>query len=163
KNADVDGNVIVFDTLHKKVVARLPIPQGTGMVAAPDRGHVYTVDGNDNMVFDIDEKTLKVTQIQVGDNESPDAIEYDPVDQKLFVSDPGVPAPNAKDQYNASPDNENLAVIDVKTNKVTLMNVGHMPKLPDEQADLVKFGYDVGHNKYDPVLHRVFFTSAQLT
>jgi hypothetical protein len=163
KNANVDGNVVVFNTLQKKLIARLDIPQVAGMVAASDLGHVYAVDSNDNIVFDIDEKTLTSTQINVGDNEAPDAIEYDQDDHKLFISDPGVPAPDAKDQANPSPDNQNVAVIDLKTRKVTKINVGHLPKLPNEHADLVKFGYDVGHNKYDPVLHRIFVNLAQLT
>jgi hypothetical protein len=163
KNADVDGNVVVFDTQQKKLIKRFDIPQVAGMVAASDLGHVYAVDSNDNIVFDIDEKTLTFTQIQVGDNEGPDAIEYDQDDHKLFVSDVGAPAPDAKDQANPSPDNQNLAVIDLITRKVTKINIGHLPKLPGEHADLVKFGYDVGHNKYDPVLHRIFVNIAQLT
>jgi DNA-binding beta-propeller fold protein YncE len=163
KNANVDGNVVVFDTQQKKLIKRFDIPQVAGMVAASDLGHVYAVDSNDNIVFDIDEKTLTFTQIQVGDNEGPDAIEYDQDDHKLFISDVGVPAPNAKDQANPSPDNQNIAVIDLKTRQVTKINIGHLPKLPGEHADLVKFGYDVGHNKYDSVLHRIFVNIAQLT
>jgi DNA-binding beta-propeller fold protein YncE len=163
KNGNVDGNVVVFDAQQKKVIKILPIPQLAGMVAASDLGHVYAVDSNDNIVFDIDEKTLTFTPIQVGDNEAPDAIEYDQDDHKLFVSDPGAPAPDAKDQANPSPDNQNVAVIDLKTRKVTKISMGHLPKLPNEHADLVKFGYDVGHNKYDPVLHRIFVNITQLT
>lgn len=163
KNADVDGNVLVFDTVRKQLIKRLDIPQVAGMVAASDLGHVYAADSNDNIIYDIDEKTLTFTQIQVGDNENPDAIEYDQDDHKIFASDVGVPAPDAKDQSNASPDNQNIAVIDLKTRKVTKINIGRLPKLPAEHADLVKFGYNIGHNKYDPVLHRLFVNIAQLT
>lgn len=163
KNADVDGQVLVFDTQQKKLIKNLPIPQVAGIVAAPELGHVYAADSNDSIVYDIDEKTFKFSQIQIGDNESPDAIEYDPDDQQLFVSDVGAPAPDAKDQANPSPDNQNIAVIDLRTRKVTKINLGHMPKLSGENAELVKFGYDVGHNKYDSVLHRVFVTTSQLT
>src|SRR5437764_6279932 len=36
ENADVDGNVLVFDTVQKQLIKRLDIPQVTGMVAASD-------------------------------------------------------------------------------------------------------------------------------
>ncbi len=163
KNADVDGNVLVFDTVKKELIKRLDIPQVAGMVVASDLGHVYAADSNDNIIYDIDEKTLAFTQIEVGDNENPDAIEYDQDDHKIFASDVGVPAPDAKDQSNASPNNQNIAVVDVKTHKVTKINIGHLLKSPAEHADLTKFGYDIGHNKYDPSLHRLFVNISQLT
>ncbi|GHO91257.1 hypothetical protein KSF_013050 [Reticulibacter mediterranei] len=163
KNGDVDGNVLVFDTVKKELIKRLDIPQVAGMVVASDLGHVYAADSNDNIIYDIDEKTLDFTQIQVGDNENPDAIEYDQDDHKIFASDVGVPAPDAKDQSNASPDNQNIAVIDLKTHKVTKVAIGRLPRLPAEHADLVKFGYDIGHNKYDHSLHRLFVNISQLT
>ncbi|MBV9228531.1 MAG: hypothetical protein JOZ18_04390, partial [Chloroflexi bacterium] len=87
-------------------------------------------------------------------------IEYDPDDHKIFVSDPGLAPSNAPD---IDPKNQNLSVINVLTNQVTKINLGHMPKLPTEHAELVKFGYDVGHNHYDPGLRRIFVTSQQLT
>ena len=153
-----DGHVVVFDTLQNKVVGRIDIPQITGIKAVPELGLVYAADGTDNVVYLIDEHTLKATPIPFRDNESPDAVEYDPVDHKIFVSDPGAPSPD-----NINPNNQNLAVIDVRTNKVSYINLGHMPKLPGESVALTKFGYDVGHNKYDPVLHRIFVTTQQLT
>jgi sugar lactone lactonase YvrE len=159
-----DGNVLVFDTQKKKLVAKLAIPQTSGMVVAPDRGHVYVADNLDNIIYDIDEKTLKTTKIQLDDNEGPDAVEYDPDDQKLFIGDPGVPI-TTKDPQNAnvSPDQENISVVNLVTNAVTKINVGHLPKSPNEKAELLKFGHDVGHVKYDPVLRRVYFTTGQLT
>lgn len=160
KDAAKDGHVVVFDTLHNKVVGRVDVPQITGIKAVSEQGVVYAADGNDSIIYMIDEHSLKATAIPVKDNDSPDAVEYDPVDHKIFVSDPGVAAPNAD---NVSPDNQNLAVIDIRTNKVSYINLGHLPKLPGESADLVKFGYDVGHNKFDPVLHRIFVTTQQLT
>ncbi len=163
KNANLDGNVVVFDTQQKKLIKRLDIPQVAGMVAAPDLGHVYAVDSNDNLVYDINEHGLSTTTIQLDDNESPDSIDYDQIDHKLFVSDVGAPAPNAKDQNNPSPDNQNISVIDLRTRAVSKINIGHLPKLPAEDATLVKFGYDVAHNKYDPTLHRLFVTIRQLT
>jgi len=70
-----------------------------------------------------------------------------------------------KDPQNAnvSPDQEDISVVNLADNSVTKINVGHMPKLPGEKAELVKFGYDVGHVKYNPALRRVFFTAGQLT
>lgn len=38
-----------------------------------------------------------------------------------------------------------------------------MPKLPFEKQDLLPFGYDVGHNHFDPVLHEDFVISQQMT
>jgi hypothetical protein len=158
KDSQFDGHVIVFDTRQNKVVGRVDVPQIAGIVAAPDLGRVYAADANDNIVYAIDERTLKATEIPIGDNESPDAIEYDQADQKVFVSDVGIANPD-----NIDPKNQNIAVIDIHTNKVTKINVGHLPKLPGESAALVKFGYDIGHNRYDPVLQRLFVTIQQLT
>lgn len=158
KDSQVDGHVIVFDTRQNKVVGRVDVPQIAGIVAAPDLGQVYAADANDNIVYAIDERTLKATALPMGDNESPDAIEYDQADQKVFVSDVGIASPD-----NIDPKNQNIAVIDIHTNKVTKINLGHLPKLPGESAALAKFGYNVGHNRYDPVLHRLFVTIQQLT
>lgn len=158
KDSQIDGHVLVFDTRQNKLVGLVHIPQIAGLVAAPDLGLVYAGDANDNIVYSIDEHTLKATAIPLGDNESPDAMEYDSADHKVFISDPGVPSPDIID-----PKNENVAVIDTNTNKVTKINLGHLPKLPGESADLTQFGYDIGHNHYDPVLHRLFVTIQQLT
>jgi hypothetical protein len=158
KDSQIDGHIVVFDTRRNVVVGRVDVPQIAGVVAAPDLGRVFAADANDNIVYAIDEHTLKAIAIQLADNEGPDAIEYDPDDHKVFVSDPGVPTPD-----NVNPDNQNLSVIDLQTNRVSRINLGYLPKLPGERADLLKFGYDVGHNHYDPVLRRVFVTIQQLT
>jgi DNA-binding beta-propeller fold protein YncE len=158
KDSQVDGNVVVFDTRSNIVVGLVPIPQVAGIVVAPDLGRVFAADANDNIVYSIDEHTLKATPIALANNEGPDGIDYDPIDHKVFVSDPGVPTPD-----NVNPDNQNLSVINLITNKVSRINLGHLPKLSGEDAALVKFGYDVGHNHYDPVLRRVFVTIQQLT
>lgn len=158
KDSKFDGNVVVFDTTRNKVIALVAVPQIAGIVAAPDLGRVFAADANDNIIYSIDEKTLKATAIQLDTNEGPDAVEYDPDDHKVFVSDPGVPNPDNIDRKN-----QNLSVIDLLTNKVSKINLGFLPKLPAEHADLVKWGYDVGHDKYDPGLRRVFVTIQQLT
>src|SRR5215472_2507837 len=74
-----DGNVTVFDTAQDKVVGRVPAPQVAGVIDAPDLGKVFAADGQDNIIFDINVNTLQIQgQIQLPDNESPDAIGYDP-------------------------------------------------------------------------------------
>ncbi|GAC1466992.1 MAG: hypothetical protein PVS3B1_05760 [Ktedonobacteraceae bacterium] len=158
KDSQVDGHVIVFDTRNNKVVGRVNVPQIAGIVAAPDHGLVYAADANDNIVYAINERTFQTTAIPIGDNESPDAIEYDQADQKVFVSDVGVANPDIID-----PKNQNITVIDIQTNQVSKINLGHLPKLPGESSALARFGYDVGHNRYDPALHRLFVVIQQLT
>ncbi len=158
KNSQVDGYVAVFDTVHNKLIGRVNVPQTAGIVVASDLKRVFTADANDNIVYSIDENTLKATPIQLGNNEGPDAVGYDQDDHRIFVSDPGIPGPDT-----INPNNQNLTVIDALTSRVTKINLGHLPKLPNEHADLVKFGYDVGHNHYDPGLHREFVTIQQLT
>jgi DNA-binding beta-propeller fold protein YncE len=163
KDVRYDGHIVVVDTTRNVVVGRVDVPQIAGIVVAPDLGRVYAADANDNIVYAIDEYTLKATAIQLADLEAPDGIDYDPDDHKVFVSDPGSP-PDTNPNGNVSRDNQNLSVIDIlHNNAVSRINLGHLPKLPAEKADLVQFGYDVGHNHYDPVLRRVFVTIQQLT
>jgi hypothetical protein len=66
---------------------------------------------------------------------------------------------------NILPETQGLSVIDIRSNppKVSTINIGKLPPLPTEDKDLQKFGYDVGHARYDPVLHRVFVITGQLT
>jgi DNA-binding beta-propeller fold protein YncE len=159
-----DGHILVFDTNLDRVIARVNIPQVAGIVDAPDLGRVYAADAQDNIIDAIDVHTLKFTSIQLDDNESPDAMSYDPVDHEIYVSDPGAPADPNK-TMNADPRNENVTVISTLTNKViTKINLGNLPLAPGEKAPLNAqrlplYGHDVGHNKYDPGLHRVFVTS----
>ncbi len=151
-DAKNDGNVLIFDTRQQKIVGLLNIPQVAGMVAAPDLHKVYAADSNDNIIYDIDEKTLKTTQIPLQDNDSPDGIGYDPEDHLLMVSDPGTPA---------NPDKTN--VIDRKNQNETLIDA-----LTDKIVARVmlgvdgKWGDDVGHVRFDPQLHRIFVAVQQL-
>ncbi|HEU0003336.1 MAG TPA: hypothetical protein VFQ36_20685 [Ktedonobacteraceae bacterium] len=166
RDGPFDGNIVVFNTQLNKLVGRIPVPQVAGMVYAPQIDKVFAADAQDNYIADIDPHTFKVTAtIQLQDNESPDAMIYDPVDKRLFVSDPGAPADPLKDQ-NASRDNENIAVIDAVTDKlIKYVNLGNVDLLPEENvrpsdgipliADqahpgkfIPKFGHDVGHNQY---------------
>lgn len=158
--APVDGSVLVFDIRHNRLVKVLPIPQVAGVVAAPDLGRIFVADSNDNKIVAIDEHTFKTTEFQLDDLASPDAIEYDPIDHKLFTSNVGLPKGNAA---NIDPREQNLGVINLQNGSISKINLGHLPKLPHEQADLVQFGYDVGHTKFDAGLHRIYVTTQQLT
>src|SRR2546426_895377 len=102
--AKTDGNVLVFDTTKNKLIKRLEIPQGTGIVAAPDLGRVYVAASTDNKIVVIDERTFQTTDIQLTNNDGPDGLAYDPIEHKLFVSNPGVPDPNTNiiDRKNRS-------------------------------------------------------------
>src|SRR6266581_6367993 len=171
-----DGHIIVFDTQQDKIIARVNIPQVAGIVIAPDLRKAYAADAQDNIVYAIDVNTFKTTPIQLDDNESPDAMSYDPVDHRIFVSDPGAPV---DDKVSLNPDKKNLnvTVIDALTDKViTKVNLGllpllpgenvqtvaNAPKVPVESGNIPKYGHDVGHNKYDAGLQRVFVTSQVL-
>ncbi len=163
-----DGHIIVFDTQQVKVIARIDIPQVAGVVDALDLRKVFAADAENNIVYAIDVNTLKTTPIQLDDNESPDAISYDPVDHRIFVSDPGAPADPTK-TLNVDRHNQNVTIIDAIQDKVIAkVNLGLLPLLPDEKAPVTQpgniptYGYDVGHNKYDPTLKRVFVTTQVL-
>src|SRR5258708_26053157 len=41
RNGPVDGNIIVFNTQQQKIIARINIPQVTGVLAAPDLNEVF--------------------------------------------------------------------------------------------------------------------------
>ncbi len=171
-----DGHIIVFDTQQDRPIARINIPQVAGIVDALDLRKVYAADAEESIVYSIDVNTLKATPIQLDDNESPDAMSYDPVDHRIFVSDPGAPV---DDKVSLNPDKKNLnvTVIDALTDTViTKVNLGNLPllpgenvrsaanapKVPVEPGNIPKYGHDVGHNKYDAGLHRVFVTSTIL-
>ena len=150
-DAKNDGNVIVFDTVKKKVVAVLNIPQGAGVVVAPDLEKVYVADANDNSIYAIDERTLKYSAIPLQDNDSPDGITYDQEDHLIAVSNPGTP-PNP-DSNIIELKNQNETFINALTDKV----VARVPLGVDG-----KWGDDVGHIKFDPVLHRFYVAVQQL-
>ena len=151
KDAKYDGNVVVFDTVQKKVVGLLNIPQVAGIVVAQDLHRVYAADANDNIIYDIDEKTLRYTQIQLQDNDSPDGVAYDQLDHLILVSDPGTPP--TPDSNIIERKNQNETIINAFTDKV----VARIPLGVDGQ-----WGDDVGHVRYDPGLQRAFVAVQQL-
>ena len=146
-----DGNIVVFDTLQKKVVGLLNIPQVAGVVISPDLHKVYAADANDNIIYAIDEHTLKYSPIHLQDNDSPDGIAYDSTDHLIFVSNPGTPP--TPDTNIIERKNQNETIINALTDKV----VARIPLGVDGQ-----WGDDVGHVKYDPGLHRAFVAVQQL-
>jgi hypothetical protein len=162
-----DGNVVVFDTLQDKVIARIPAPQVAGIVDAADLHKIFAADSEDNIVYDINVNTMKIEgQIQLPDNDSPDAIGYDPVDHRIFVSDPGSPVDPLK-SGNVDRKNQNVAVIDAVHDKLLgLVNLGFLPLFGGEQAPVTRpgnvptYGHNVGHNDYD--LGHVYVTSQVL-
>jgi hypothetical protein len=151
-DAKNDGNVLVFDTRQQKIVGLLNVPQVSGIVAAPDLHKVYAADNNDNIIYDIDEETLKTQKIPLQDNDSPDGLWYDQEDHLLLVSNPGTPA--NPDKTNAiDRKNQNETLIDALTDKI----VARVMLGVDG-----KWGDDVGHVRFDPQLHRIFVAVQQL-
>src|SRR5579863_2379514 len=88
KDSQVDGYVAVIDTTRDVLIGRVNIPQVAGMVAAPDLGLVFAADSNDNIVYAIDEHTLKTTAIPLADNEGPDAWNMTPTITKSLSLTP---------------------------------------------------------------------------
>jgi hypothetical protein len=147
-----DGNIVVFNTTQKKIVGLLDIPQVTGIVVSSDLHKVYAADSNDDLIYAIDERTLKATSIQLQTNDSPDGLEYDQSDHLIFVSNPGAPAnPNQSQVVDLK--NQNETVINALTDKV----IARIPLGIDG-----KWGDDVGHVRFDPGLHRAFVVVQQL-
>ncbi len=152
-DAGIDGNIDVFNTQLNKVVGLIPVPQAAGVMVAPDLGKVFIGDANDNIVYVANEHSPFniIAKVQLDPLDGPDAIEYDPVDHRIFVADPGIPAD--PDNANVALKNQNVAVIDAITNKlITKIPFGLHPP----------FGDDVGHIQFDPVTHRVFVVTLPL-
>jgi DNA-binding beta-propeller fold protein YncE len=149
-----DGNIVVVNTALKppEVVGLVEVPQTTGMAVATGMGWVYASDANDSIIYGINEHTLQTVQIPLkSSSDSPDAMAYDPIDHRMFVSDPGSPISRA--DLNINPANQNVAVINVLNNTlVTEIPFGvHRP-----------YGDDVGHVQYDITSHRVFVITRPL-
>lgn len=146
-----DGNVVVFDTVQRKIVKLLPIPQTSGIAVASDIHWVYISDAQDGIVYGVDERTFRTVPIKLDPLDGPDAIVYDTVDQRIFVSDPGLPESDTN--QNIALKNQNVAVIDVLHNRL----VTKIPLGVDQP-----FGDDVGHVQYDITSHSVFVVTLPL-
>src|SRR5579864_4254022 len=152
-DAQTDGNVIVFNTQLDKVVGLVNVPQGAGILVAQDIGKVFVSDAANGIIYVIDENSPFniIAKVQLDPLDGPDAIEYDPVDHRIFVADPG--NPGNPDNANTALKNQNVAVIDAITNTlITKIPFGIHPP----------FGDDVGHIQFDPVTHRVFVVTLPL-
>jgi hypothetical protein len=154
-----DGNVVVFDTIQEKVIARIAAPQVSGIVDATDLGKIFAADAEDSIIYDINVHTMQIEgQIpypEANANDAPDAIGYDPVDHRIFVSDPGTPV-DPLTSGNVDRKNQNLAVIDAIHDKLLgFVSFGFLPLFGGEQAPVTQpgniptYGHDVGHNAYD--------------
>ncbi len=152
-DAGTDGNVVVFNTQLNKTVGLAAVPQGSGIIVAPNVGKVFVADAADGIIYIVNEKSPFniIAKVQLDPLDGPDAIEYDPVDQRIFVADPGNPA--NPDNANPALKNQNVAVIDAVTNKlITKIPLGINPP----------FGDDVGHIQFDPVTHHIFVVTLPL-
>jgi hypothetical protein len=150
-DAKYDGNVIVFDTVPKKIVGLLNIPQVAGVVVAPDLQKVFVADSNDSIIYVIHEKTLQYAPIPLQDNDGPDGLAYDQNDHLIFVSNPGNPP--SPDTNIIERKNQNETIINALTDKV----VGRIELGVDGQ-----WGDDIGHAMYDPGLRRAYVAVQQL-
>ena len=152
-DATTDGNIVVFNTQLGKVVGLIPVPQAAGVIVAPDLGKVFIGDAADGIVYIVSEQSPFniLAKIRLDPSDSPDAIEYDPVEHRIFIADPG--APISPDDANIALKNQNVAVIDAITNKlIGKIQIGvHKP-----------FGDDVGHIQFDPVTHRIYLVTLPL-
>src|SRR5579864_1203190 len=58
-NALDDGNVVVFNTMTRQVVKVLRIPQTSGIALASDIHWMYDSDGQDGIIYGVDESTFR--------------------------------------------------------------------------------------------------------
>lgn len=167
-----DGQILVFNTQQDKLIARLPITQVAGIIDAPDLHKIFAagVDPDDNgldSVFDIDTDSLQFHVIHLTMNESPDALTYDSIDKRIFVSDPAAP-PNITGPQNPDRHLMDVAVINALNDQViSRINFGFLPlfggeKAPTNPANIPAYGHDVGHSGYDPTLGHVYVASQVL-
>jgi hypothetical protein len=177
-----DGNILVFDLQKQEIVGRVPIPRVTGLVVAPDLHKVFAAGSEENRIYSFDELTLgNITHLQMDDYTDPDSLAYDRVSHKLFVAAPGahtrdiVQVPGLDKpiiQENTNPETENVFVIDAPTLKILAkINIGKLPKLDEEdltngekavplvEGNRPKFGYKVGHIKYNEVTNKVYLVT----
>lgn len=82
-----DSEVVVFDTLASRVVARIPgISSVHGVLVVPELSRVYASATGTNEIVAIDERTLKVIARAPG-GVYPDGMAYAPDTRRLYVSD----------------------------------------------------------------------------
>lgn len=137
------SQLVIFDTKKQAVIGHIAIPNVHGVTVAPDLGRVYAADVTDHQVDVIDERSLRiiatiplgVLPCSLAPCETPDALEYDAVDHRIFISGNGTD--------NAHQD---ISVIDVRINRF----IDILPLGQDQ------FGDSIGHPQYDPSSHRLY-------
>ena len=121
-----DSEVVVFDSLASRVVARIPgISSVHGVLAVPELSRVYASATGTNEIVAIDEHTLKIIARAPG-GIYPDGIAYAPDMQRLYVSDET---------------GETETVIDVPGNR---------------RIATIPLNGEVGNSQYDPVSRHIF-------
>lgn len=137
------SHLVVFDITRRVVVSTLALPDVHGVVIAPDLGRVYVTDVQDDRVYVLDARSLRLLATIPLDLrpcaalpcEHPDALAYDALDQRLFVSDNGATAAF-----------QNLGVIDVRSNRL----IAQIPLGRDRWGDAT------GHPQFDPLTRRLY-------
>lgn len=121
-----DGELVVFDTVKREVVANLPgFPTATGVLVVPELHRVFVSVARHHEVAVLDTQSLKVLA-RVAAGNFPDGIAYAPEAHKVFVSD----------------ESRGMeTVIDTDTN---------------QRVGTIDMGGEVGNTQFDPVSHHIF-------
>lgn len=121
-----DSEVIVVDTVSRKVVATIPgVREVHGVTAVPQLDTVYASATGTNEVVAIDEKSLRIVARTEG-GVYPDGIAFDPTTRRIFVSD---------EHGNSD------TVIDTRLNK---------------RIGTISLGGEVGNTQYDAASRHIF-------
>ena len=106
--------LLVVDADTGKVVGQVRVGPMRGVAVDPQTGHVFTGNGDDKTVSEVDPVALKVLR-SVDVDGSPDAIAYDPATHHLYVDED---------------DGTKLWVVDTQSFKVvkTITLPGHKPE-----------------------------------
>jgi DNA-binding beta-propeller fold protein YncE len=120
------GEVIAFDTLHRRVVATIGgIPTVRGVLAVPSPRRVYAAAQGTGEIVAIDERSLGITA-RVRKAGDVDGLAFDPSTNRLFVSDEG---------------GGNDVVIDTRNNRLIAR---------------VALGGEAGNTQYDAASKHIF-------
>ncbi|WP_373321201.1 YncE family protein [Paraburkholderia flagellata] len=121
-----DSEVVVFDTVASRVVARIPgISAVHGVLVVPELSRVYASATGTNEIVAIDERTLRIIARAPG-GVYPDGMAYAPDARKLYVSDER---------------GETETVIDVPGNR---------------RIATIPLDGEAGNSQYDPVSRHIF-------
>lgn len=123
-----DGELVVFDTVNRKVIAHLPgFPTATGVLVVPELHRVFVSVAGRHEVAVVDVRSLDVlARVPAGD--FPDGLAYAPDVHKVFVSDEA---------------GGMETVIDTDTN---------------QRVDTIDMGGEVGNTRYDSASRRILAT-----